>query len=123
MKIQTLQKRKKGNDYEREIAQDLRLAGLDKNAKRMVLSGGAFGLEGDILTDLPIHIEAKRQEITKFQEWYRQSEGSASRVKIPIVVWRENNGISFTYLKWNDFMEIMKFAINGGWKARLPFHK
>jgi hypothetical protein len=89
----------------------------------MVLSGGAFGLEGDIQTSLPIHIEAKRQETTKFQEWYRQSEESASKTKIPIVVWRENNGISFTFLKWNDFMEIMDFALKGGWAARLPFHK
>ena len=116
-------KRQKGNTYERELAQDLRLSGLDKNARRMVLSGGAFGLEGDIQTDLPIHIEAKRQETTKFQEWYRQSEGSASKVKIPVVVWRENQGQSFVFFKWNDFMEICKFAIDGGWKARLPFHK
>lgn len=116
-------KKAKGSGYERELARDLRNAGLDKKATRMPLSGGAFGLEGDIQTNLPIHIEAKRQETTKFMEWYRQSEGSASKVKIPIVVWRENKGQSFTFLKWNDFMEIMKFAVDGGWKARLPFHK
>lgn len=116
-------KKQKGSGFEREVASSLRESGLDKTATRMVLSGAAFGLEGDIRTTLPIHIEAKRQEVTKFMEWYRQSEGSAAQTKIPVVVWRENNGQPFVFFKWNDLLELMTYAVKGGWTERLPFHK
>lgn len=123
MSMKARTKKQKGSGFEREIAKSLRDAGLDGGATRMVLSGGAFGFPTDIRTSLPLAVEAKRQEKTKFQEWYAQSEEAAPGNKIPVVVWRENNGRPFVFLQWNDFLEICKFAVDGGWTDRLPLHK
>ncbi len=116
-------KRKKGNDFEKELSSDIRAAGLDPKARRMVLSGGAFGLEGDIFTSLPIHFEAKRHETTKFKQWYAQAQSSASQTKIPVVVWKENDGIPFVFFEWQNFLALLLYAIKGGLTERLPFHK
>lgn len=115
-------KRQKGNGFELEIAKSLRET-VDPDAKRMPLSGAMWGFESDIFTRLPISIECKRQEKTKFQEWYEQACNETSPSKIPVVVWRENNGQPFAFLKWNDLLEIMKWAKDGGWTDRLMFHK
>lgn len=120
MKPQT--KKAKGSEFEREIAQDLRRAGLDKDARRMPMSGAIYGFESDIVTSLPISLECKRQETTKFQEWYAQAE-KCSKSKMPVVVWRENNGQPFAFLKWPDLLEIMSWALKGGWTQRLMFPK
>ena len=108
-------KRQKGSAFEREIAQMLREVGLDSTAQRMILSGGMGGFVSDIKTVLPLHIEAKRQEVTKFKEWYAQANGSKEKNKTPIVVWRENNGEPFVYLKFRDLLTILLLAKKGGW--------
>lgn len=108
-------KRQKGSAFEREIAQMLREVGLDSTAQRMILSGGMGGFVSDIKTVLPLHIEAKRQEVTKFKEWYAQADGSKEKNKTPIVVWRENNGEPFVYLKFKDLLTILLLAKKGGW--------
>jgi hypothetical protein len=116
-------KRQKGNSFELEIAKSLRDAGLDKEGKRMPLSGAMYGFESDVFTRLPISIECKRQETTKFSEWYRQAESEVSSSKMPVVVWRENNGQPFAFLKWSSLLEIMAYALQGGWIDKLPFGK
>lgn len=121
MKART--KKQKGSGFELEIAQSLRESGLDKEAKRMPLSGAMYGFESDVFTNLPISIECKRQETTKFKEWYTQAENEVSKSKIPVVVWRENNGVPFVFLKWSDLLEIMGWSVKGGWTARLAFPK
>lgn len=121
MKART--KKQKGSGFELEIASSLRESGVDLDAKRMPLSGAMYGFESDVYTSLPISIECKRQETTKFMEWYRQACNEVSNAKIPVVVWRENNGQPFVFLKWNDMLEIMKFAKDGGWTQRLAFPK
>ncbi len=114
--------REKGKGFEREIAKTIRDAGLDKTSTRTPLSGGISWMKSDIQTTLPIAIECKAQETTKFQEWYRQAE-QASKSKIPVVVWKENYGQSFAFLKWQDLLEIMSYAVKGGWTERAEFHK
>lgn len=113
----------KGSKFEREIAKSLRDAGLDLYATRQILSGSAFGLPSDVKTSIPLAIEAKFQNNTSFKEWYKQAERQANKSKIPVVVWKENYGLPFVFLKWDDLLEIMNFALIGGWADRLPFHK
>lgn len=113
----------KGRAFELEIAKSLRDSGLDERAKRMKRSGAIYGLESDIFQRLPITIECKQQETTKFQEWYRQASTGVNTSKIPVVVWKEDHGQPFAFLKWTDFLEIMVFATKGGWTQRLMFPK
>ena len=116
-------KRAKGSKFEREVAKSLRDAGLDKDAVRMVMSGGAFGFTTDIKTSIPLAIECKFQNNTSFKEWYRQAEEAAPGNKIPVVVWKEDYGQAFVFLKWDDLLEIMKYAVDGGWTGRPMFAK
>lgn len=120
--MQPQTKKKKGSEFELEIAKSIRDAELDKEARRMPLSGAIYGFESDIVTTLPISIECKRQETTKFQAWYEQA-ARCSRSKIPVVAWRENSGLPFAFLKWDDLLTIMHYALKGGWTERLAFPK
>lgn len=113
----------KGRELETEIAKTLRDAGLDDDSKRMARSGAIYGLESDVFTRLPITIECKAQETTKFKEWYGQASTGVNTSKLPVVIWKENENVPFAFLKWSDLLEIMCFAIRGGWTQRLAFPK
>lgn len=115
--------KKKGSEFEREIAAMLRHSGLDPKAQRMVLSGGAPGFLSDIKTDLPIHFELKRQEKTSFREWYEQASSQSSGTRIPVVVWRQSHDIPFAFLSFDAFMELLTWALKGGFNGKLPFSK
>ncbi len=121
--MNTSTNQQKGRELELDIAKSLRGAGLDGDSKRMKRSGAIYGLESDVFTRLPISIECKAQQTTKFQEWYAQARNEVSRSKMPVVVWREEFGQPFAFLKWQDLLEIMSFAIKGGWTKRLMFPK
>lgn len=66
-------RREKGKRFERKIAALLRTKGLDRRAQRTPMSGAMSQWKGDILTDLPIHIEAKCQETIRFWEFVGQA--------------------------------------------------
>lgn len=73
------------------IASRLREAGLDKKARRMVLSGAVDGFDSDILTTLPLSIEAKNQETWKPLEYMEQAQVSADKTnKMPVVIMSKN---------------------------------
>jgi len=107
----------KGTRLEKQVAKILVDSGLDKYAMRMPLSGAIKGLKQDILTKLPLAIECKNQETTSFHKWYRQAENDnniGSR-KIPVVVWSKNNlNRQFAYLDFQDFVNILYYALKGG---------
>ena len=63
----------KGNRLEAKIAALIRKKGLDPNAKRMPRSGALTHLPEDILTNLPIHIEAKNRERIQFWKWWEET--------------------------------------------------
>ena len=65
--------RAKGKRLERKIAAMLRHKKLDENAQRTPMSGAMSQWKGDILTCLPIHIEAKCQEKIRFWEFVSQA--------------------------------------------------
>lgn len=117
-------KKEKGRRLELQIAKDLRDAGLDKDARRMFLSGGAFGFESDILTSLPLKIEAKNQETWKPLEYYDQAKNKCSNFKIPIVVMSKNRlPEPLVLIGWNDFIGLLQYAVKGSWLGEAKFSK
>ncbi|MFM1793911.1 MAG: hypothetical protein RL642_296 [Bacteroidota bacterium] len=102
----------KGTRLEVLIAKRLRDAGLDKEARRMVLSGGAEGFESDIRTSLPLSIEAKNQETWKPLEYMEQAQESANKTnKMPVVIMSKNRLTEpLVMMRLDDFVLILQRA-------------
>lgn len=115
-------KKEKGRRLELRVAKDLRDSKLDLHATRMPLSGSAYGLESDIRTSLPLMIECKNQESWSPLEYYNQAKEHAGS-KMPLVIMARNRVDPFALLLWNDFLEILTYAVQGGWSGELPFSK
>lgn len=95
--------RGKGANAEREVAKILQDYGYD--ARR----GQVFNHEPDIVSNLPLHIEVKRQETIKIPEWYRQSEEASEKEnKPPCVIFRKSREDWFICLKLKDFLEFKR---------------
>ena len=92
--------REKGRRGELEVVKILQAHGV--TAKR----GMVFLKEPDVVTDLPIHIEAKRQETTKIHEWMKQSVEQC-RGKIPTVVHRRSREEWLITMKFEDFLKLI----------------
>lgn len=107
-------KRAKGKDFERAIAQDLREAGLDPNARRMMMSGAMEDLKSDIITSLPIHIECKRQEKWDIESYYQQALSGKKQHEIPIVVMKKSRKDAMALLSWKDLIWLMQMAKESG---------
>jgi Holliday junction resolvase len=103
-------RRAKGKDFERQVAKDLRESGLDKQARRMPCSGALADLKADIITSLPIHIEAKRQEKWNVDEFYKQAQVGKKQHEMPIVVMKKNNKKAMALLSWKDLIYLMQLA-------------
>jgi len=117
-------RRAKGKNFERQIAIDLRESGLDKKARRMPCSGALEDLKADIITSLPIHIEAKRQEKWNVDEFYKQAASGKKLHEIPIVVMKKNNKKAMTMLSWKDFIWLLQLAKeSGGLEGQYGFQK
>ena len=117
-------KKEKGRRLELQVAKDLREAGLDKEARRMFMSGGAFGFEADILTKLPLKIEAKNQETWSPLQYYEQAKAHCSNFKIPVVVMSKNRlPEPLALIGWNDFLGLLQWATKGGWLGEAKFSK
>ena len=81
----------KGSRLERTIATLIRQKGLDKNCKRMPLSGAFPHLRADIFTSLPIHIEAKNQERLQIWKWWNELREKAKFGKEPVLIFSGNH--------------------------------
>ena len=66
-------KRQKGKRLELAVAKLIRQSGLDKECRRMPLSGAFTHLPADIYTSLPVHIECKNREKIRFWEWWEET--------------------------------------------------
>lgn len=94
--------RAKGANAEREVANLLKEYGYE--AKR----GQVFNHQPDVICDeLPIHIEVKRQEQIRLNDWFAQSE-EQSRGKIPSVVFRQSRKPWMIALKFEDFLNLLR---------------
>ncbi len=107
-------RRQKGKDFERRVSKDLRESGLDKKARRMPCSGALEDLKADIITSLPIHIEAKRQEKWNVDEFYKQAKSGKKSQEIAIVVMKKSNKDTMAMLTWKDLIQLMKLAKESG---------
>ena len=84
-------KRIKGKRLELKIAELIRAKGLDKNCRRMPMSGAFSHLPEDIFTSLPIHIEAKNQERLQIWAWWNEFQHKVKMGKDPVLVFTSNN--------------------------------
>jgi hypothetical protein len=114
-------KKQKGSRLEREFAELLRGYGIDKQAKRMPLSG-AFDdsrMKADIITDLPIHFECKNQENWSPLEYWKQANETCG-ARVPVVVMSRNRENIYVFLLASDFLTIIKSALVGGYTGSQP---
>jgi len=98
-------KRQKGSRAERYVAKEWRK--VDKDAKRMLLSGGGY-LKGDVYTRLPWTIEVKDQEKCRPWEWWAQTEAQCSFGKRPLLVMTGNHRPYLAVLKLDDLIDLIK---------------
>lgn len=114
----------KGRVLEVRCAKDIRDSGLDKEAKRMPLSGAWEGLKSDIFTTLPVSFEMKNQESWSPLEYMKQAENGARNGEMPIVVMSRNRlKEPLCLIKWNDLLALMTYARIGGWLGESKFSK
>lgn len=110
--------RDKGKRYEYEIRDQLRV--LDPQARRSIMSGGVGKYirsdEGDIATGLPISVECKHRETIALYEWWEQAvTQNTNPDKIPVLCVKKNNYQPLACVKVEDFIELLGFALKGGY--------
>jgi len=101
-------KRAKGKRLEYRIASLIREKGLDKKASRMPLSGAFPHLQADIYTNLPIHIEAKNQEVVKLWQWWNVLREKAKFGKEPVLVISGNHRPIVAVVNIDYLLNLMK---------------
>ena len=83
--------RVKGAAGERELASYLREQGWQKARRTVQYAGNPEGGSGDVVCDnFPFHIEGKRCEALKPEEWMAQAKKDCPEGKIPAVFFRRN---------------------------------
>ena len=107
-KIEHKNLKAKGARLERKFAKLIRFFKLDKNAKRMVLSGADWAFPSDIYTKLPFHFECKHQEKMRFWSWWQQAEGQSSGAKEPVLVHTANFRPVMVSMKAETFLNVLK---------------
>ena len=79
-------KKAKGKRLEKYLAKRIREKGLDKDAKRMPMSGAIEGFKSDIFTHLPFTFEAKNQEKVALWEWWNQAKAQEAPYRPAVLV-------------------------------------
>lgn len=97
--------RDKGKVGEREVVNILKAHGYA--ARRGQQFSGANG-DPDVVSELPLHIEVKRQEVYKLDDWYEQSCNDARDGETPIVVFRKSRSNWKVMLDFEDFLNLIK---------------
>jgi hypothetical protein len=83
--------RAKGAAGERELAKYLRDQGWQKARRTQQYAGNPEGGSGDVVCEnFPFHIEGKRCEALKPEEWMTQAQNDCPKGKIPSVFFRRN---------------------------------
>ena len=101
-------KRQKGSRLERKFASLIRQKGLDKNAKKMVLSGGDWAFRGDIYSKLPFTFECKKQEKMSFWAWWEQARSQATYQKPAVLVHSANFRPIMVSMDADTFLNLLK---------------
>jgi hypothetical protein len=83
--------RAKGAAGERELANYLREQGWQKARRTQQFAGNPEGGSGDVVCEnFPFHIEGKRCQALKAEEWMEQAKRDCPEGKIPAVFFRRN---------------------------------
>lgn len=98
-------KKQKGSRKEREVAGMYRHYGIDKDAKRMPLSGAFDGLKGDIFKphDRGWVDEVKNQEKVKLWEWWEQAKMQARGLQKAVLHISGNHRPTLTVMRIEDY--------------------
>ena len=103
--------REKGKQFERELAKDIEQI-LGGRAWRTPCSGALWWNKADVNCRDNVmtrfHIEAKRQEKWSLDTWFGQAVRGTAEGKIPLVVVRRNREVPMIYMRWRDFLDLMK---------------
>lgn len=113
----------KGSRLEYQIVWDLQQSGLDPTARRSSVWGKTSrstgsSVDGDIMTKLPLCIEAKNTE--QIKGLYKFWQQAVNENKIPsrrtsILVVKSNDNLALACMAWQDYLELLKFALMAKW--------
>lgn len=98
----------KGSRLERVVAGKIRHKELDKDARRMPLSGGFSHLPGDIYTRLPYSFECKNQERIKLWDFWAQATGQCPMGQDPVLVISSNHRPILAVVDIELFLNLLK---------------
>jgi len=102
--------RRKGAAGERELASYLREQGWQKARRTQQYAGNPEGGSGDVVCDnFPFHIEGKRCQQIKPEQWMAQAKSDCPASKIPSVFFRRNGEKKWlVILQADDVCEIAR---------------
>ena len=102
--------RRKGAAGERELANYLREQGWQKARRTCQYAGNPEGGSGDVVCDnFPFHIEGKRCQQIKPEQWMAQAKSDCPASKIPSVFFRRNGEKKWlVILQADDVCEIAR---------------
>lgn len=108
--------RRKGADYEREVATMFKAKGL--NARRGQQYSGANGDPDVVVEDLPgYHLELKRRartiSATEMYQFIGQSADDAREGEVPVVIHRVDGEKSLVTMRLEDWINMAKRAKEG----------
>jgi len=106
----TINSRRKGAAGERELANYLREQGWQKARRTQQYAGNPEGGSGDVVCDnFPFHIEGKRCQQIKPEQWMAQAKVDCPASKIPSVFFRRNGEKKWlVILQADDVCEIAR---------------
>ena len=104
-------RRRKGHDWEREVAKRIRK--IDPSAKRLLEYQEGKGI--DIDTKLPFAIQCKCQKRVNFLKALEEAGEMAEELdKFPIVVAKVMRKGEFVFMEWETFDFLLRRLKNGG---------
>lgn len=102
--------RRKGAEAEREVVAICKHAGIDaKRTAPMQARGG--GEDADVAISIPgYHLEIKRCERLRLDEWSRRVEADASPLDAPCIVYRRSREPWRVSLELDEFLLLVRRA-------------
>lgn len=102
--------RRKGAEYEREIAAELRAAGL--SARRGQQYSGANGDPDVVVEDLPgYHLELKRRanriSVQDLHRFLAQADDDRNEEEIPVIIHRIDREESLVTMRLSDWIQVV----------------
>ena len=98
--------RRKGHDFERDVARRFREVFGDDDVRR-----GLQSRSGEEVPDVDVPcvwIECKREKRTNPKAALRQAEGDATKGRIPIAICKDDRADTTVTLLFEDFLELVR---------------